>query len=604
MGHSNVWNSHPKNYGPGSRVCRVCGNPHGMIRKYGLMCCRQCFRSHAKDIGFIKLFANEALNADDYARRTNDNIARARDRDLATDNGGRRRRGESAAPTADPSEKDNAGAAALPNARRRSAKEVTSRYLSSSSSSSSLTSTSTSTSTSYSSSSSSTFTTTSTSRRFPSPLAAARPSTPPPPPPTGAPAPSTAPAPPPPRRPPPPPPPQPPPPPGASPSPSRASPSSTRPAAPTAAAAAAASVPPSPARRRPSTPPSKPNSENSRPSDHHHRRRWPAAKPRVPNPLARSLDCSLDRKDSILATVHLLQRSMVLDDPTRRASFDAAELSASSDTESVSSGAIRTSPHPLDRKPRPGIIVPARFWQETNSRLRRLPEPGTPLPTKPGLASPPVIQLANAPSIISFAVEVRRAKRGENRIEEAHALRLLDNRHLQWRYANARPMPCFWRRDWPQRGNIILASHFVILYSRIKLQHLRQCIKLSTVLKGQINYLEEWSLLDRDHSSSLSGAIEALKASTLRLPVVGGAKADVQDMKESVGSVVDVMHTMGSSIYSLLSKVEGTSSLASELAKVAAQELTLLDQLRDVLSTVAVMHVRQCSLQGHLLQLK
>ncbi|KAH7567514.1 hypothetical protein JRO89_XS07G0084900 [Xanthoceras sorbifolium] len=54
MGHSNVWNSHPKTYGPGSRTCRVCGNPHGLIRKYGLMCCRQCFRSNAKEIGFIK----------------------------------------------------------------------------------------------------------------------------------------------------------------------------------------------------------------------------------------------------------------------------------------------------------------------------------------------------------------------------------------------------------------------------------------------------------------------------------------------------------------------------------------------------------------------
>ncbi|KAK3425581.1 hypothetical protein EUGRSUZ_F02264, partial [Eucalyptus grandis] len=54
MGHSNVWNSHPKSYGPGSRACRVCGNPHGLIRKYGLMCCRQCFRSNAKEIGFIK----------------------------------------------------------------------------------------------------------------------------------------------------------------------------------------------------------------------------------------------------------------------------------------------------------------------------------------------------------------------------------------------------------------------------------------------------------------------------------------------------------------------------------------------------------------------
>ncbi|KAI8554606.1 hypothetical protein RHMOL_Rhmol05G0110700 [Rhododendron molle] len=55
MGHSNIWNAHPKNYGPGSRTCRVCGNPHGIIRKYGLMCCRQCFRSNAKEIGFIKV---------------------------------------------------------------------------------------------------------------------------------------------------------------------------------------------------------------------------------------------------------------------------------------------------------------------------------------------------------------------------------------------------------------------------------------------------------------------------------------------------------------------------------------------------------------------
>ncbi|KAG6533274.1 hypothetical protein ZIOFF_007140 [Zingiber officinale] len=34
---------------------RVCGNPHAIIRKYGLMCCRQCFRSNAKEIGFIKV---------------------------------------------------------------------------------------------------------------------------------------------------------------------------------------------------------------------------------------------------------------------------------------------------------------------------------------------------------------------------------------------------------------------------------------------------------------------------------------------------------------------------------------------------------------------
>ena len=34
---------------------RMCGNRHGLIRKYGLHCCRQCFREHAKDLGFIKV---------------------------------------------------------------------------------------------------------------------------------------------------------------------------------------------------------------------------------------------------------------------------------------------------------------------------------------------------------------------------------------------------------------------------------------------------------------------------------------------------------------------------------------------------------------------
>ncbi|XP_041001623.1 40S ribosomal protein S29-like [Juglans microcarpa x Juglans regia] len=52
MGHSNMWNSHPKNYGPGShawyRISLLLFQP------YGLMCCRQCFRSNAKEIGFIK----------------------------------------------------------------------------------------------------------------------------------------------------------------------------------------------------------------------------------------------------------------------------------------------------------------------------------------------------------------------------------------------------------------------------------------------------------------------------------------------------------------------------------------------------------------------
>ncbi|XP_039554040.1 40S ribosomal protein S29 isoform X2 [Passer montanus] len=57
MGHQQLYWSHPRKFGQGSRSCRVCSNRHGLIRKYGLNMCRQCFRQYAKDIGFIKVSA-------------------------------------------------------------------------------------------------------------------------------------------------------------------------------------------------------------------------------------------------------------------------------------------------------------------------------------------------------------------------------------------------------------------------------------------------------------------------------------------------------------------------------------------------------------------
>ncbi|KAG6002374.1 40S ribosomal protein S29 [Claviceps maximensis] len=57
MSHESVWNSRPRNYGKGSRSCRVCKHSAGLIRKYDLNLCRQCFREKSKDIGFVKVRA-------------------------------------------------------------------------------------------------------------------------------------------------------------------------------------------------------------------------------------------------------------------------------------------------------------------------------------------------------------------------------------------------------------------------------------------------------------------------------------------------------------------------------------------------------------------
>ncbi|XP_043710762.1 QWRF motif-containing protein 2-like [Telopea speciosissima] len=453
--------------------------------------------------------------------------------------------------------------------------------------------------------------------------------------------------------------------------------------------------------------------ENSKPVDQH---RWPGRTRQV-NSLTRSMDCTAENKKLIGsgAVVRALQQSMI--EEGRRASFDGrlhqdtgnAELVKSvqraldvgysnglavpsdltaSDTESVSSGstsgAQECSGVSRGRSGPRGISVPARFWQETNSRLRRLQDPGSPLsmttasrtaaaapqkliPSKKSLSDSPISSprtvstgsgrapssplrgparpaspsklmtssisspsrgmpspsrtrnaaaasslsnSGNMPSILSFAADVRRGKVGENRIVDAHLLRLLYNRQLQWRFVNARTDASLLLQRLTAEKNLYNAwvttteLRNSVTVKKTKLQLLRQNLKLTSILKGQMTYLEEWALLDRDHSSSLSGAIEALKASTLRLPVVGGAKADIQNVKDAVGSAVDVMQAMASSICSLLSKVEAVNSLAAELANVTAQERALLDQCKDLLSTLAALQVKDCSLRTHLLQLK
>lgn len=261
--------------------------------------------------------------------------------------------------------------------------------------------------------------------------------------------------------------------------------------------------------------------EHSKLSDQH---RWPA-RTRSMNSLSVSMDFSGERSKLIGSTngIRALQQSMI---DERRPSLDgrsSLDLSSSqflklvqrgsdgnsvnneasvpsdlttSDSDSVSSGST-SGVQECSGASNGRIAVSARFWQETNSRLRRLQDPGSPLSTSPGsklivppkskrytsngtLSSPRTMsspisggirpaspsklmasvgsspsrghspsRIRNAvstinnnfndtPSVLSFAVDVRRGKVGENKILDAHLLRLLYNRNLQWRYVNAR----------------------------------------------------------------------------------------------------------------------------------------------------------------------
>ncbi|KAK8529840.1 hypothetical protein V6N12_060607 [Hibiscus sabdariffa] len=281
-----------------------------------------------------------------------------------------------------------------------------------------------------------------------------------------------------------------------------------------------------PERRRAT--PVRDHGENSKPLDQH---RWPARTRQGnsgSNPLSRSLDYFGERNllgGSGALMVKSLQQSLMLDESSRRISFDvncvketSCDLTAS-DTDSVSSGSTNSGMLECGgngiSKGRSGsrsVLASARFWQETNSRLRRLQDSGSPLSTNPGprigamssprtMASPNrggtrsaspsklwtssassalrgltparvrhaiggqmIGDSVNTPSILSFSVDIRRGKVGEDRIVDAHTLRLLYNRYLQWKFANARAEAVSLVQEF--RAEVWLSSFSITLFPR------------------------------------------------------------------------------------------------------------------------------------------
>ncbi|KAL6647671.1 hypothetical protein ACP70R_015108 [Stipagrostis hirtigluma subsp. patula] len=198
---------------------------------------------------------------------------------------------------------------------------------------------------------------------------------------------------------------------------------------------------------------------------------------------------------------------------------------------------------------------------------------------------------------------------GATKAEEEHKLKLLYTQHLQWRHANAKTAAALSSQKKAAEKALsgawitILRMRKLVTMRKLQLQMFHNNCKLMAILRGQMMYLEQWSSLERDYAISLSGTTVALNATVLRLPVSDGAMADIQALKNAVGSAIDVMQTIGNSTSTQLLKLVRTNVLVSQLSRVVNQELILMAQCRELLSTLASMHVTYSSLQGQRIQL-
>ncbi|XWS73116.1 hypothetical protein CRYUN_Cryun02cG0097700 [Craigia yunnanensis] len=317
--------------------------------------------------------------------------------------------------------------------------------------------------------------------------------------------------------------------------------------------------------------------------------------------------------------------SISIDDKSLRVSGPARLLSASSldkmtlitnGVKSQSLSAAGSRPQSPSRTSVSRGVSPSRARPSTPPPRGVSPTPRGVSPTPRGVSpsrmrtSASSTQTHSTTSVLSFIADFKKGRKSASYIEDAHQLRLLYNRYLQWRFANARAEAVLYIQEVTVEEtlynvwNATLSLWDAVIKKKINLQQLKLELKLNSVLNDQMGYLNDWALLERDHTSSLAGAVEDLEASTLRLPVTGGARADIESLKAAICSAVDVMQAMGSSICSLLSKVEGINNLVSELAAIAAQEKNMLDQCEALLASTAAMQLEEYSLRSHLIQTK
>ncbi|KAL3643006.1 hypothetical protein CASFOL_013821 [Castilleja foliolosa] len=272
---------------------------------------------------------------------------------------------------------------------------------------------------------------------------------------------------------------------------------------------------------------------------------------------------------------------------------------------------------PSSSRSRPASPSVSRGLSPLRAKAVNTPSRGTsPARVRP---SSPSRNIQSSTPVLSFNADIKKAKKVASNVEDVHQLRLLHSRHLQWRFANAQTDAAMHSQKEQTERTLYSVWRIIVdlldwtREKRSNLQQLKFKLKLYSILYGQTNksystctpqatFLDKWSSMERDHTNSLTWAIQDLQDSTLRIPVTGGAMVDIKNVEVAVCSAIDVMSSIGSPLCSIFSHVEGMNRLVSELAELAARERSMLEECESLLSSTDELQMEEYSLRTHLLQ--
>ncbi|GAV68856.1 LOW QUALITY PROTEIN: DUF566 domain-containing protein, partial [Cephalotus follicularis] len=183
----------------------------------------------------------------------------------------------------------------------------------------------------------------------------------------------------------------------------------------------------------------------------------------------------------------------------------------------------------------------------------------------PGRSGSPPMSVEHKSKTMSFStfklhsrVRNNSVALGSGGLETAHQLRLLQNQLMQWRCANARAESA--------KGNVTnqVERNFVcgwdsltklqrsVLHRKLQLQKEKQDTKLDLSVIEQMNPLETWGEMERQHLSAVSNTEECLHCVVCEVALLEAAQVDQIEVILAVRHAYDLTSAIKSMLTALL----------------------------------------------------
>ncbi|XP_054812185.1 QWRF motif-containing protein 3 [Prosopis cineraria] len=194
--------------------------------------------------------------------------------------------------------------------------------------------------------------------------------------------------------------------------------------------------------------------------------------------------------------------------------------------------------------------------------------------------------------------------------DTVYQLRLLDNRLMQWRYANAKAKAVNKSLSFQAESNLLNAWNGITKLQRSVMQKKMQYekekleMKLDFIIQSQIKLLEAWGDLERQHISAITVTKDCLHSIVCKLPLIEGAEVDIPSVSVALKHAYELTVSMKSMLTSFPRVADEVATLISKLAEVVSQEKLLLDEFHDLFQTMSFLEVEERSMKCGLIQLQ